>query len=65
MAITVGLLAGLAAANPGVDPAGRLAAMHRDHLAALQDGGRHRLDGTLAEPAEQTAGARTCCADAS
>lgn len=36
VALTVGLLAGLAAANPGVDPAGRLAAIHRDHLAALQ-----------------------------
>jgi hypothetical protein len=36
-AITAGLIAGLAEANPVIDPAGRLAAVHEAHLVALQD----------------------------
>ena len=37
VAITTGLLVALEGAPPGLDPAGRLAAMHTAHLDALQD----------------------------
>ena len=37
VAITAGLIAGLAEATPVIDPARRLAAMHAAHLAALQE----------------------------
>ncbi len=37
VAITTSLLVALEGAPPGLDPAGRLAAMHSAHLGALQD----------------------------
>jgi hypothetical protein len=37
IALTSSLIAGLAGADPGIDPGGRLAAIHQAHLTALQD----------------------------
>ena len=58
VAITAGLIAGLAEANPGIDPARRLAAMHAAHLAALQDGGRSRRFPPASPPGRPLTAAR-------
>jgi hypothetical protein len=39
VALTAGLVAGLAEASPVIDPGGRLAAIHQAHLAALEEAG--------------------------
>ena len=41
VALTAGLIAGLAEANPVIDTGGRLAAIHQAHLAALAGSGAH------------------------
>ena len=57
VAITTGLIAGLAAANPVLDPAGRLASIHEAHLAALQEAG-----GTTFTPVPSPPGRRLTAA---
>ena len=57
VAITTGLIAGLAAANPVLDPAGRLATIHEAHLAVLQEVG-----GTTITPLPTPPGSRLTAA---
>jgi hypothetical protein len=58
IAITAGLISGLAAADPVIDPGGRLAAIHEAHLAALQDAAGSTLTPSPGPPGGKLTAAR-------